>query len=166
MILIKKIVTALLVVLVVLTIGIFSVNYIFDKIFGKDLMNQVGISDILEENSNDTSQVEKNNQDNSTNVNDDINEPSDKSDGNFNVDEEINLRKVKEIEEQLTTVEKAKVINLVTSNISIDEIKTLSSLASGGVGKDELQQIKQILLDKVSSEEIAYLKSLYDKYNN
>ena len=155
----KIVVVSIIAFIAVFIIGFFSVNYIFDTILGKDLMNEIGISDDLavapENDVTSEADIESGSSDEYV---------EDKTDPK--IEENINTEQLEKIVEQISIVDKAKVINIVKNNISAEDVKTLSSLASDGFEQEELQQVKQLLMGRVSEEEIVYLKSLYEKYNH
>jgi len=82
-----------------------------------------------------------------------------KEDNKFTTDD------LQEIQDEFSTKDKLKVMSMLTNKLSMDEIKSISSLASGGVDNDELNNIKKTLKEKLNTNDIEYLKGLYKNYN-
>lgn len=147
----KKIILTLLTVGVITTaIGAVSVNYVFDKVVASGLIDKLELE--VAESVEDAVGVEVS----------DLSKEAETSKGE---EKAIAPEKIVEISEQVSTVDKAKVVKLMTDKFSVEEIKGFSGMASGGVDSEELQDIKETLKSRVSEEEIQYLKELYKKYN-
>jgi len=163
--LIKKLVRISIVLILVLAVaGAFSINYIFDKMIGNQILNQLEL-DILQNyaiedniDSDSEKDVKEDNKDKGNGADSSIDEKSEES-------KEFTVDKLKELQENFSTMDKLKVMSMLTSKLSMDEIKDLTKLASGGVDEEELNRIKKNLKEKLSSKDIEYLKNIYEKYN-
>jgi len=163
--LIKKLVRiSIVLILVVAVAGAFSINYIFDKMIGNQILSQLEL-DILQNyaiedniDSDSEKDVKEDNKDKDNGADSSIDEKSEES-------KEFTVDKLKELQENFSTMDKLKVMSMLTSKLSMDEIKDLTKLASGGVGEEELNRIKKNLKEKLSAKDIEYLKNLYEKYN-
>jgi len=163
--LIKKLVKISIVLILVLAVaGAFSINYIFDKMIGNQILSQLEL-DILQNyaiEDNIDSDLEKDakedNKDKGNGAASSIDEKSEES-------KEFTIDQLKELQENFSTMDKLKVMSMLTSKLSMDEIKDLTKLASGGVDEEELSGIKKNLKEKLSAKDIEYLKNLYEKYN-
>lgn len=176
MILIKKLIIVAIIALLVFGIGgNFSINYIFDKVIGNQILSQLDL-DISPEDftegkldSGEEKYVEEIGKDVAgEKVEVETNKSNDAKisvDTKPQVDNQFTTDRLKQIQEDFTTMDKLKVMKMVTSKLSMDEIKGLSSLATGGVGNEELTKIKNTLKEKLDTDGIEYLKDLYKKYN-
>jgi len=160
----KKFIIGLIVVIgVVGAVGMFGVNFVFDRMVGENLVKQLGITDTIEE---DSAEDQKSNEqldsiigEIESSVNEEQGVEGQKA------EEKITTEQIKEVQKEISTVEKAKVLKLVTSKFSMEEIKDLSSMATGGVNQEELQEVKTVLKERMGPEDIEYLRELYNKYN-
>jgi len=152
--LIKKTIVILGVVIVIIVAGMFSINFVYDK-----LLENISFDvDNLEENINDDIAEEKENSESSIIDNE-------KSLEHKSEEEEIfTINEVREIEKEISTIDKIKIAKIINSNFTIDEIKDLTSLADDGIEQDELSYIKDIIKGKISSEDITKFKEIYEKY--
>jgi DNA polymerase II small subunit/DNA polymerase delta subunit B len=126
---------------------------------GKGLMNQLGITESLIEESDKNEVIDHDNKDSNSSAveKEEVKETQ-------NNEDKITTDQLKKIEEQFSTLDKTKVLRLLTSKFSMEEIKNLSTLTSGGVSQEELQDLKKLLKERMSLEEINYLKGLYEEY--
>lgn len=149
--LIKKAIVIFGVVIVVIVAGMFSINIVYDKLlenmsFDVDNLEENINYDIAEENSES------------------IIIDNEKSMEHKNEEKVLTIIEVKELEKEISTIDKVKIINIIKSKFSIDEIKDLISLAEDGVEHDEVSYIKDIIKEKLSSEDITKFKEIYEKY--
>ena len=151
---IKKVIVILGVVIVIIVAGLFSVNFVYDKLFDNFSFNV----DNLEENINDVIAEKKENSESSIIDNEQSFEHKSEE------EEIITTNEVREIEKEISTIDKIKVVKIINSNFTIDEIKDLTSLADDGVEQDELSYIKDVIKGKISSEDVTKLKEIYEKY--
>jgi hypothetical protein len=77
---------------------------------------------------------------------------------------EISTDKAKAIKEKATLVEKAKVTSLLVSNLSKDDIKLLSELASGVLNLEVKKKARALILEKLTEEQYDRLISIAQKY--
>lgn len=152
--LIKKAIVILGVVVVIIVAGMCSINFVYDK-----LLENISLdADNLEEKINADIAEEKENSELSIIDNE-------KSLEHKSEEEKIiTINEVKKIEKEISTIDKIKIIKVINSNFTIDEIKDLISLADDGVEQDELSYIKDIIKEKISSEDITKFKEIYEKY--
>lgn len=77
---------------------------------------------------------------------------------------EVSVDKAKEIQETATVSEKAKVTSILLSKLSLDDMKTLQQLASGGLSVDKKKEARTLLLEKLSEDEYNELIAIAKKY--
>ncbi|WP_168123465.1 hypothetical protein [Paenibacillus sp. HB172176] len=77
---------------------------------------------------------------------------------------EISTDKAKEVEDEITVGEKAKVTKVLLSELSLEDIKNLQKLAGGGLSKDEKKEARDLILEKLSPEQYDELIQIAKKY--
>ena len=86
----------------------------------------------------------------------------DKSDSGYKAD--ISVDKAKEVEENITVAEKAKVVTTLMGSLSASEIASLQKLATGGMNTDEKKAAKELLLEKLSEDQYNDLVAIAAKH--
>lgn len=177
---IKKVAMVLVAIVLALSVtAYFSINYIFDKMIGNQILSQIELDITPQDNA-----IEDNNKENKDSGLEDIEKETgedfeigeseqttngdkntnDKS-GGSNKNQQFTKEQIKSIQDNFSTRDKLKVMSMLSSKLSSSEIKALTSIASGGVDNSELNKIKGTLKSKLDDNEINYLKNLYEKYN-
>lgn len=77
---------------------------------------------------------------------------------------EVSVDKAKDIQETATVAEKAKVTSILLGKLSLDDIKTLQQLASGGLSVEKKKEARTLLLEKLSEDEYNELIAIAKKY--
>ncbi|MFC6333779.1 hypothetical protein ACFP56_14215 [Paenibacillus septentrionalis] len=77
---------------------------------------------------------------------------------------EISTDKAKEVEENITVGEKAKVVTTLMGSLSASDISTLQKLASGGLSVEEKKEARAILLEKLSEDQYNDLIAIAAKH--
>ncbi|QUH19062.1 hypothetical protein [Alkaliphilus sp. B6464] len=170
----KKVIAIIVIIILVVGIaGAFSVNYIFDKMIGNQILSGLDLELVTDEVT-DYSIADNDLENEDKDIGKESHEKNNTSEGkkegyaedkNSSKSNEFTAGQLKEIEDHFSTMDKLKVTSMLTSKLSMDEIKELVSLASGGVNKEELSRIKKDLKEKLSPDDVKYLKDLYEKYN-
>lgn len=86
----------------------------------------------------------------------------DKSDSGYTAN--ISVDKAKEVQENITVAEKAKVVTTLMSSLSASDIASLQKLASGGMNTDEKKVAKEILLEKLTEDQYNELVAIAAKH--
>lgn len=182
----KKILIISIVAILVLSIaGYFSVNYMFDKFVGNHILGQLDLDNLQDHIiENETGQGTDTTRPNSGRQSEGVNDITETEENRGNIDE-VNENKedasrgaeaskgnqrftqedLKEIQDGFSTVDKLKVMKIITGKLSAGEIKSLTNIASGGVDNSELNTIKRTLKNKLNKKDVDYLRDLYKKYN-
>ena len=77
---------------------------------------------------------------------------------------EISTDKAEEVKEDISFSEKTKVMTVMLKRLSVDDIKTLQQLASGGLTLEKKKEAKAIILEKLSEKEYDELIEIAKKY--
>ncbi|KGE18331.1 hypothetical protein [Paenibacillus wynnii] len=77
---------------------------------------------------------------------------------------QVSTDKAKEIQKNVTVKEKADVVSIVLSQLSVSDINHLKELASGGLSVDEKREARSIILGKVSEQQYNELAQIAKKY--
>lgn len=77
---------------------------------------------------------------------------------------EISTDKAKEVEENITIKDKAKVVSTLMGSLSASDISTLQKLASGGLSVDEKREAKELLLEKLTEDQYNELIAIAAKH--
>jgi len=85
-----------------------------------------------------------------------------KSDSGYTA--EISTDKAKEVQDNITVAEKAKVVTTLMSSLSASDISTLQKLASGGLNVEEKKEAKALLLEKLSEDQYDELIAIAAKH--
>src|SRR5690606_12640809 len=85
-----------------------------------------------------------------------------KSDSGYTA--EISTDKAKEVQDNITVSEKAKVVTTLMGSLSASDISTLQKLASGGLSVEEKKQAKEIMLEKLSEDQYNELIAIAAKH--
>ncbi|MBB6638165.1 hypothetical protein [Cohnella thailandensis] len=68
------------------------------------------------------------------------------------------------MKEDISFSEKTKVMTVMLKRLSVDDIKTLQQLASGGLSLEKKKEAKAIILEKLSEKEYDELIEIAKKY--
>jgi len=85
-----------------------------------------------------------------------------KSDSGYTA--EISTDKAKEVQDNITVAEKAKVVTTLMSSLSASDIATLQKLASGGLSVEEKKEAKELMLEKLSEDQYDELIKIAAKH--
>ncbi|MHA6481493.1 hypothetical protein ACX1C1_06260 [Paenibacillus sp. strain BS8-2] len=77
---------------------------------------------------------------------------------------EISTDKAKDVQEKITVTEKAQLASVFLKQLSVDDIKALQGLASGGLGLDEKKEARTLILEKLTPEQYDELIQIAKKY--
>lgn len=76
----------------------------------------------------------------------------------------ITVKKVQEIKEQVTAMDKMTAATLALKRLSTDDIEVLKDLMNGGLTAEKKKQAVKIAYARFTAEEIVQIKELYHKY--
>lgn len=116
----------------------------------------------VEETTASAGEQENNSNGSSASSGNDKPKDSGKSDSGYSA--AISTDKAKEVEENITVAEKAKVVTTLLGALSASDISTLQSLASGGLGVEEKKQAKELLLEKLTEDQYNELIAIAAKH--
>ena len=88
----------------------------------------------------------------------------DTSKGDSGYSAEVSVEKAKDIEENITLKDKAKVVSTLMGNLSASDIATLQQLASGGLTVEKKKEARSLLLEKLSEDEYNELIAIAAKH--
>lgn len=77
---------------------------------------------------------------------------------------EISTDKAKNVQEKITVSEKAQLASVFLKQLSMDDIKALQELASGGLNIDEKKEARTLILDRLTPEQYDDLIQIAKKY--
>jgi len=77
---------------------------------------------------------------------------------------EISVEKAKEVQENVTLGEKAKLTSIFLKQLSMEDIKELQKLASGGLTIEDKKKARSLILEKLSPEQYDELIEIAKKY--
>lgn len=77
---------------------------------------------------------------------------------------EISTDKAKDVQEKITVSEKAQLASVFLKQLSVDDIKSLQELASGGLGVEEKKEARSLILEKLTPEQYDELIQIAKKY--
>jgi len=77
---------------------------------------------------------------------------------------EVSVDKAKEIEENISLKDKAKVISTLMGSLSASDMATLQQLASGGLTVEKKKEAKKLLLEKLTEEQYNDLVAIAAKH--
>jgi len=86
------------------------------------------------------------------------------SSGSDGYSAEVTPDKAKEVEENVTVSEKAKVVSILMGSLSADDISTLQKLAGGGLTVEEKREAKKLLLEKLTEDQYNELIAIAAKH--
>lgn len=170
----KKVLIWALSIIVILGIGgLFAANYAADKLLSS--LAESLESDLLEEGMAAIAPDPDPSSDAGNSFSEGT-EPSDKPQsgtegtdkGNNSGDEgykaDISVEKAKEVQEKITVAEKAKLTAVFLKQLSMEDIKTLQALASGGLTVEKKKQARSLILEKLTPEQYDDLIQIAKKY--
>lgn len=185
----KKVVLWIVSILVVVAIGgAFAANYAIDKMLGSmsglsaELLNNTdgkdtdpagtqntgnGSKDVNAGDtpgSNDSSSSDVNGEGGGSNGSVATNSDSNKDGSSDGYTASISTEKAKEIEENVTLSEKAKVLSILTKRLSASDLATLQSLASGGLSVEDKKKARALMLEKLTESEYNELIAIAAKH--
>ncbi|QNK58165.1 hypothetical protein [Paenibacillus sp. PAMC21692] len=77
---------------------------------------------------------------------------------------EISTDKAKDVQDKITVAEKAQLASVFLKQLSMDDIKALQELASGGLGIEEKKEARTLILDRLTPEQYDELIEIAKKY--
>ncbi|MEF2246812.1 hypothetical protein [Paenibacillus sp. IITD108] len=77
---------------------------------------------------------------------------------------EVSVDKAKEVQENITLGEKAKLTSVFLKQLSIEDMKELQKLASGGLSVEEKKKARSLILEKLTPEQYDELIEIAKKY--
>jgi len=77
---------------------------------------------------------------------------------------EVSKDKAKEVEENITVSEKAKVVSILMGSLSASDISALQKLAGGGLTVEEKREAKALLLEKLTEDQYNELIAIAAKH--
>lgn len=77
---------------------------------------------------------------------------------------EISTDKAKNVQDKITVSEKAQLASVFLKQLSMDDIKALQELASGGLNLDEKKEARTLILDRLTPEQYDGLIQIAKKY--
>lgn len=77
---------------------------------------------------------------------------------------EISTDKAKDVQDKITVGEKAQLAGVLLKQLSVDDMKLLQELASGGLNLEEKKQARSIILEKLTPEQYDELIQIAKKY--
>lgn len=77
---------------------------------------------------------------------------------------EVSTDKAKEVEDNITVSDKAKVVATLMGSLSASDISTLQKLAGGGLSVEEKKQARDLLLEKLTEDQYNDLISIAAKH--
>ncbi|GBG08135.1 hypothetical protein PAT3040_02703 [Paenibacillus agaridevorans] len=77
---------------------------------------------------------------------------------------EISTDKAKDVQNKITVSEKAQLASVFLKQLSMDDIKALQELASGGLNLDEKKEARTLILDRLTPEQYDDLIQIAKKY--
>lgn len=92
------------------------------------------------------------------------NQSSDGNKGTGGYSASVSTDKAKEIEENVTLGEKAKVVTILSKRLSASDLSTMQSLASGGLTVEEKKQARTLMLEKLTEDECNELVAIAAKH--
>lgn len=78
--------------------------------------------------------------------------------------EDIKDPVVQQIQKKISTGDKLRIMRIIKSNLSTEEIKYILSLAKDGFDRDEQREVRAILQKKIGGKEKAELKNILLEY--
>ncbi|MGI2294929.1 hypothetical protein [Paenibacillus sp. GXUN7292] len=176
----KKIVIWVASIIVLLGIGgLFAANYAADRLIASlaasleaelildDLNDNSGSSTPEVSGTHEPSSPASSTETNQTPTGEKSSEGSQKSDNNTpNTDykAEVSVEKAKEVQENITLGEKAKLTSVFLKQLSIEDMKELQKLASGGLSVEEKKKARSLILEKLTPEQYDELIEIAKKY--
>jgi len=175
----KKVLIWVVAILVLLGIGgLFAANYAADKMIASlaasleadlDTEEPIGTAEPdTSSNSNSESPTpsegtKKDPVDNSNKGNE-ASKPSDDGKKDTGYKAEISVEKAKNVQESVTVSEKAKLASILLKQLSVDDIKLLQQLASGGLSIEDKKEARTLILQKLTPEQYDELIQIAKKY--
>jgi hypothetical protein len=76
----------------------------------------------------------------------------------------VTKKRVKQVQESLTTVDKAKIISIMSKSLTRKNSEILWDMSKGGLSIEEKKEAKELLLEMLSSDDYNALSTLAKKY--
>jgi hypothetical protein len=76
----------------------------------------------------------------------------------------VTKQRVKQVQESLTTVDKAKIISIMSKSLTRKNSEKLWDMSKGGLSIEEKQEAKELLLGMLTSDDYNALSTLAKKY--
>lgn len=124
--------------------------------------NEEPVEEPLEEDTASAGEQENNSNGSSTSSGNDKSTDSGKSDSGYSA--AISTDKAKEVEENITVADKAKVVTTLLGALSASDISTLQSLAGGGLSIEDKKEAKALLLEKLTEDQYNDLIAIAAKH--
>ena len=176
----KKILIWVASIIVLLGIGgLFAANYAADRLIAS-LAASLEAEFILDESNDNSgsstpevsatpkpSSPTSSNETNQLPAGEKSSEGSQKSDNNTPTTDyraEVSAEKAKEVQENITLGEKAKLTSVFLKQLSIEDMKELEKLASGGLSVEEKKKARSLILEKLTPEQYDELIEIAKKY--
>lgn len=180
----KKILIWTAAVIVVLGVGgLFAANYAMDRMIAslanslEDELLEVPVTEATappsegsDETGNNTPGTNGTNNTNtaeqptSENNGDDTKGTSSESSTKDGYTAEISTDKAKDVQEKITVGEKAQLASVFLKELSMEDIKALQELASGGLSLEEKKEARTLILERLSPEQYDELIQVAKKY--
>ncbi|MCA0756499.1 hypothetical protein KP806_15700 [Paenibacillus sp. N4] len=77
---------------------------------------------------------------------------------------EVSVDKAKNVQEKITVSEKAQLTSVFLKQLSVEDIKALQALASGGLSIEEKNEARALILEKLTPEQYDELIIIAKKY--
>lgn len=164
--------------------GLFAANYVVDRLLAS-LSDSLGEELLADHSHPDNSSPNTNpSPDNSSDNKQTLSDETEQTLNNDNVSEtdgegqpssadpgeegkynpEISTEKAKDVQENITVNEKAKLTAVFLKELSMDDLKALQELASGGLSQEEKKEARTLILEKLSPEQYDELIQIAKKY--
>ncbi len=175
----KKILIWVASIIVILGVGgLFAANYVMDRMIAQladSLENEIvadlgEIEPAVSPNGNEgqiTDGIANNTDediDAGTEISKTIDENSVSNDGTEEYSGEVSAEQTKDLQEKITAGEKAKLASVFLKKLSVDDIKRIQQLASGGMNLEEKKEARTLILEKLTPEEYDELIVIAKKY--
>jgi hypothetical protein len=77
---------------------------------------------------------------------------------------EVSTGKAKDLQDKITASEKAKLASVFLKKLSVEDMKKIQELASGGLSSEEKKEARTLILEKLTPEEYDELIQIAKKY--
>jgi len=173
----KKVLIWVISILVLLGIGgLFAANYVADRMIASIAASldtglivedtpgteqpdkATGTDEPKSSQETEKEPVDKNNKPNEES------KPSNTGEKDSGYKAEVSVEKAKQVQESVTLSEKAKLMSILLKQLSVEDIKLLQQLASGGLSKEDKKKARSLILQKLTPEQYDELIQIAKKY--